>query len=95
MFEDKFGNFPRKKVSFNGEAITINKEVIPVDSVKIIYFRPYNLLKNQWGSLYFSEKGEDKKEAGFNKARYFEFTNRQTDKVQELLDLIDIEVEDK
>lgn len=92
MFVEKFGMLPKKKVSFDGKNITIQKEVIPIEQVKAIYFRPFNLAKNEWGSIYFSLSGNDIHESDLFNPRLVKFTKKQTEKINELLNILEIEV---
>ena len=92
MFEEKFGMLPKKKVRYDGENVTVNKEVISIEEIKAIYFRPFNLAKNEWGSIYFSTNGNDlSAEVPFHK-HLVKFTQGQTEKIEELLELLDMEV---
>lgn len=90
MFEEKFGFFPKKKVSYDGRILKIKNESIPAKDIKRVYFQPFDFSSNDWGAMYFSLTGAENVEVINN--REVKFTKGQTEKALELLELLDIEV---
>lgn len=95
MFEEKFGILPKKKVTFDGHSITINKEAIPIHKVKTIYRRPYNFSANETGTLYFSMDGEDLTSFNPLNKQLIQFSKKQEVKINELINQLDIDVIEK
>nr|WP_236674695.1 hypothetical protein [Enterococcus sp. BWR-S5] len=62
------------------------------ENIKCIFVKPYNFVKNEWGTVYFSLEGEDYDPTNAFTKNVFKFTKKQTEKVNELLNLLDIEV---
>lgn len=93
MFEEKLGFFPKKKVNFDGKILKIKNEEIAINDIKRIYFQPYNFKDNQWGKVYFSKTGADNVDIINN--REVEFTQKQTNKVIELIDMLGVEVKNR
>lgn len=91
LFDEKFGMFPKKKLKFDGEIIIIHDKEVPISDVEAVYFRPFDLVKNEWGSIYFSKDGNDAATELFNDMM-IKFTNGQTNKIYDLLDMLDVEV---
>lgn len=95
MFKEKFGLTPKKVVTFDGNTIKIGKYSLKIEDINCIYVRPFNMMKNEWGSVYFSLEGEDYKVEDVFKKNVFKYTKKQTSKVQELLSLLDVEIIEK
>lgn len=96
MFEEKFGFMPKKNVKYDGENIYIGKEKFSVKyDVRCIFVRPFNLAKNEWGSVYLSKDGEDYNNLDLGAKNVFKYTKKQTDNVSELLNMLDVEIIEK
>lgn len=95
MFEQKFGFLPKKTVRFDGTTISIGNFEINKDNIACIYFRPFSLSKNEWGTVYFSLNGEDYDSAKLTTKNVFKFTKKQTDSVWEFLNQLDVAIVEK
>lgn len=90
MFEEKFGTILKTKVSYDGGSkLFLGKREIKLDFIKVIYRREPSFAET--GHIYFS--------AGLKPQSYtdisqygFLFTKKQAEKVDELLEMLDIEV---
>lgn len=91
-FKEKFGFFPKKTVTFDGESLTINKHTIPVSEIEKAYFKPFNFVKNQWGEVRFLKEGQEYDPNDVFAKNYFSFTKGQTEKAVNLLDALAVEV---
>ena len=96
MFEEKFGFFPKKKVEYDGQYIYVNGEKFSIKyDIHCIYVRPFNFTKNEWGTVYLSLEGEDYNANDLLAKNVFKYTQKQTEKVWELLKMLDIEIIEK
>lgn len=95
MFEEKFGLLPKKKVTFDGQNLTIKKEVVPVHRINTIFKRQVNLKANEWGSLYFSLDGEDIDALNPLDKHLIQYSDKQAKKIDTLLEQLDVEVVNK
>lgn len=93
MFKEKFGLTPKKVVTFDGNTIKIGKYSLKIEDINCIYVRPFSPFEN--GSVYFSLEGEDFKTEDIFKKNVFRYTKKQTSKVQEFLNLLDVEIIEK
>lgn len=92
MFKSKFGFVPQKWVEFDGEILKLGKFEMKKQDIKLIYFRPFDFLKNEWGSVYFSTDGTDYSTDQLFAKNMFRFTKKQTDSAIKLIQLMEIEV---
>lgn len=96
IFNDKFGFIPKKRIILDDVNLTIGKNVFPLEDIACIYYRPYNFSQNEWGSVYFSDHGEDYDPRGqLRTPNVFTFTKGQTDKVRNFLNYLDIDIVEK
>lgn len=96
MFDEKFGFMPKKRVRYDGVYLYLDKDRFHTkQDINSIIVRPYNLAKNEWGSVYLSRNGEDYNSDDLFAKNVFKYTKKQTNKVQELLNMIDVEIIEK
>lgn len=92
MFDEKFGFMPKKRIKYDGHIISIGNHVISELKLHCIYVRPFDFLKNEWGSVYFSVNGEDYDPNDLLAKNVFKYTKKQTEKVWEFLNMLDVEI---
>ena len=92
MFDEKFGLKTKKRVKYDGHTINIGNHVISELKLHCIYVRPFDFLKNEWGSVYFSVNGEDYDPNDLLAKNVFKYTKKQTEKVWEFLNMLDVEI---
>lgn len=92
IFKEKFGFFPKKTVTFDGETLTINKFNLRVSEIEKAHLKPFDFIKNQWGEVWFLKTGEEYEPRDVLAKNYFNFTKGQSEKVLNLLETLSIEI---
>ncbi len=95
LFEGKFGTLAKRKVSFDGSTITIKNNVFNLSDIKCVYFKTPATQGSVWNYVYFSLDGKPFDGENIFLKNLFIFSDKQTEKVMELLDLLPIEVIDQ
>ncbi|MDO7871459.1 MAG: hypothetical protein Q6A81_09030 [Enterococcus casseliflavus] len=95
LFEGKFGTLAKRKVTFDGSTITIKNNVFNLSDIKCVYFKTPATQGSVWNYVYFSLDGEPFDGENIFLTNLFVFSDKQTDKAMELLDLLPIEVIDQ
>ncbi|MGG5325257.1 hypothetical protein IGJ83_002909 [Enterococcus pernyi] len=95
LFEGKFGTLAKRKVSFDGSTITIKNTEFNLSDIKCVYFKTPATQGSVWNYVYFSLDGEPFDGENIFLKNLFIFSDKQTEKAMELLDLLPIEVIDQ
>lgn len=95
LFEGKFGTIAKRKVSFDGSIITIKNNVFNLSDIKCVYFKTPDTQGSVWNYVYFSLDGEPFDGENIFLKNLFVFSDKQTEKAMELLDLLPIEAIDQ
>lgn len=90
MYQEKFGAVFKKEVVFDDEILKIGKTTFDINDIDCVYLAEPGIFAS--GTVYISTDGELPGNVKDFKKQSFDYSNNEVDKVQTLLELLDVEI---